>query len=126
MTARQRKFAAYYAASGNATQSAIRAGYSNKYVHTNASKLLEVKEVQEYIQSITEKEQRGRIISAIERQALLSDIAKNEKENINARIKAIDVLNKMTGAYISDETDESKAEIETILDRVLNEIKSSF
>ena len=31
MTARQKKFAEYYAQSGNTVQSAIKAGYSEKY-----------------------------------------------------------------------------------------------
>lgn len=55
MTARQRKFAEYYAKSGNATQSAVKAGYSKKFAHTNASRFLNVEEVKAYVRELTEK-----------------------------------------------------------------------
>lgn len=126
MTARQRKFAEYYAESGNATQSAVRAGYSEKYAHTNASKLLNVEEVKEYIRELTEKEQRSRIMSALERQAMLSDIARNNAEGIGARLRAVDILNRMTGIYITAGDSEMKEEVFAALDRVLNDIHSDF
>ena len=117
MTARQRKFAEYYAASGNATQSAIKAGYSAKYANTNASKLLTVDEVCNYIKELTEKEQSDRIMSALERQALLSDIIRDNKTHIGARLRAIEILNKMTGS-----SELETHETEKKLDEVLNEI----
>ena len=49
MNERQRKFADEYIKSGNATQSAISAGYSNKYANTNANKLLQNTTVKAYI-----------------------------------------------------------------------------
>ena len=121
MTARQRKFAEYYAESGNATQSAIKAGYSEKYAHTNASKLLNVDEVKEYIRELTEKGQRERIMSALERQALLSDIIRDKGETIGARLRAVEILNKMTGSYITDDDSE---DIYKKLDSVLSSILS--
>ena len=121
MTARQRKFAEYYAEYGNATQSAIKAGYSEKYAHTNASKLLNVEEVKEYIRELTEKGQRERIMSALERQALLSDIIRDKSETIGARLRAVEILNKMTGSYITDDDSE---DIYKKLDSVLSSILS--
>ncbi|MBR0529388.1 MAG: terminase small subunit [Ruminococcus sp.] len=121
MTARQRKFAEYYAECGNATQSAIKAGYSEKYAHTNASKLLNVDEVKEYIRELTEKGQRERIMSALERQALLSDIIRDKGETIGARLRAVEILNKMTGSYITDDDSE---DIYKKLDSVLSSILS--
>ena len=35
INARQKKFAEYYAQSGNSVQSAIKAGYSDNYANTN-------------------------------------------------------------------------------------------
>ena len=103
MTARQRKFAEYYAKSGNATQSAVKAGYSKKFAHTNASRFLNVEEVKAYVRELTEKGQRERIMSALERQALLSDIARDSDEGMPSRLRAIDLLNKMMGVYISQD-----------------------
>lgn len=125
MTARQKKFAEYYAESGNATQSAVKAGYSKKFAHTNASKLLNVEEVKAYVRELTEKGQRERIMSALERQALLSDIARDNDEGMPSRLRAIDLLNKMTGVYISQDDDESE-EVLAALDRVLGQINDGF
>lgn len=98
---RQKKFAEYYAQSGNTVQSAIKAGYSENYANANACKLLENVRVSEYIKKLTEKQQQDRIITATERQAILSDIAKNKEETPSDRIRAIETLNKMTGEYLN-------------------------
>lgn len=99
VTERQKKFAEYYAQCGNAAQSAIQAGYSKKYANTNASKLLQNTTITEYIKRLTEDAQTARIMTARERQALLSDMAKNGKNSPADRMRAIDTLNKMTGEY---------------------------
>lgn len=125
MTAKQRKFAEYYAESGNATQSAVKAGYSKKFAHTNASKLLNVEEVKAYVQELTEKGQRERIMSALERQALLSDIARDSYEGMPSRLRAIDLLNKMTGVYIAQDENENE-EAFAALERVLDQINDGF
>lgn len=99
MTARQKKFAEYYAQSGNTVQSAIKAGYSENYANSRAHEMLGNVGVSEYIKELSEKAQDERIMTAKERQAMLSDIA-NDKSNSPAdRIRAVDTLNKMTGEY---------------------------
>lgn len=101
LSPRQKRFAEYYAQSGNTVQSAIKAGYSEKYANADACKILENPRVTDYIKELTAKAQRDRIITAIERQAILSDIAKSKQEETPDRIRAIDTLNKMTGEYLS-------------------------
>ena len=101
LNARQKKFAEYYAQSGNTVQSAIKAGYSEKYANADACKILENPRVSEYIKELTAKAQQDRIITAVERQAILSDIAKSDEELTSDRIRAIDTLNKMTGEYLN-------------------------
>jgi len=49
LTIKQKKFADEYIKTGNATQSAINAGYSKKYANTNASKLLQNTTIKAYI-----------------------------------------------------------------------------
>ena len=49
LTQKQRLFADEYIKSGNATQSAIKAGYSDKYVATNTDKLLKNTKLKAYI-----------------------------------------------------------------------------
>ena len=109
MNERQKKFAEYYAQCGNAEQAAISAGYSEKYARGNAHKLVANSCISEYIQQLAETEQDERIMTAKERQATLSDIARNCGNEPADRIRAIDTLNKMTGEY----TTKIQAEVNT-------------
>lgn len=99
LNARQRKFAEYYAQSGNTVQSAIQAGYSENYANANACKLLENVRVAEYIKQLSDRLKDERIMSAKDRQVALSDIARSAEQDTSDRIRAIDTLNKMTGEY---------------------------
>ncbi len=101
MTERQKKFAEFYAQCGNAAQSAIQAGYSEKYAGQNADKLLKNTNIADYIRELTEAAQTARIMTARERQAILSDMAKDAQNELSDRIRAIDTLNKMTGEYVT-------------------------
>ena len=120
MTERQKKFSEYYAQCGNTVQSAIKAGYSENYANTNACKLLENDRVADYIRTLTEAAQTARIMTARERQAILSDIAKDKQNELSDRIRAIDTLNKMTGEYVA----KIQAEVKTSekLSDVFNQI----
>lgn len=110
MNERQKRFAEYYAQSGNASLSAKKAGYSEKFINTNATKLLQNTTISEYIKELTEKEQDKRIMTARERQATLSDIARSGAMDAD-RIRAIDTLNKMTGEYVTKIEGNLSAEI---------------
>lgn len=58
MTERQKRFCDEYLISLNATQAAIKAGYSEKYAHTNANKLLQNTTIKEFIAArMAEKEE---------------------------------------------------------------------
>lgn len=57
MTVKQQRFCDEYLIDLNATQAAIRAGYSANYAHTNVTKLLQNTTIKEYIeQRMAEKE----------------------------------------------------------------------
>lgn len=99
LNARQRKFAEYYAQSGNTVQSAIQAGYSENYANARAYELLVNVGVSKYIKELSDKLKDERIMSAKDRQVALSDIARNDGQDTSDRIRAIDTLNKMTGEY---------------------------
>lgn len=109
MNERQKKFAEYYAQSGNAEQAATAAGYSEKYARGNAYKLVAISGIADYIRELTEKTQDERIMTARERQAVLSDIARSGEAP--DRIRAIDTLNKMTGEYVTKIEGNISAEI---------------
>ena len=96
---RQKKFAEYYAQSGNTVQSAIKAGYSETYANSRGYELLGNVGVSEYIKELTDKLKEERILTAKDRQVMLSDIARDVENEASDRIKAVDTLNKMTGEY---------------------------
>lgn len=59
MTAKQQRFCDEYLIDLNATQAAIRAGYSSKYANTNAPKLLQITAIKALLaQRMAEKESR--------------------------------------------------------------------
>lgn len=99
MTVRQKKFAEYYSQCGNGAEAARKAGYSDSYAEHRTDEMLRNVEIQEYIRRVSEAAQDERIMTAKERQALLSDIAKDGGNAPSDRIKAVDTLNKMTGEY---------------------------
>lgn len=123
MNERQKKFAELYAQSGNTVQSAIGAGYSVNYANARAYELLENVGVAEYIRELNEKAQKKRILTAAERQAILTEIAVNVCEKPQDRIKAIDTLNKMTGEYITKIEGSMTAEINPFKGLTTEELK---
>ncbi len=78
LTEKQKKFADYYIELGNATQAAIKAGYSAKYANTNASKLLQNTTIKSYIDERMDQMASKRIMGAKEAVELLSSIARAE------------------------------------------------
>lgn len=101
MNERQKKFAEFYAQSGNAADSARRAGYSDSYAEHRTDEMLRNVEISKYIRELTDKAKDERILSAKDRQVMLSEIARDEEYKAGDRVKAIDTLNKMTGEYIT-------------------------
>ncbi len=101
MTERQKRFAEYYHECGNAAEAARLAGYSTSYAEHRTDEMLRNVEIAAYIRQLSEAAQTARIMSARERQALLSDMAKDAENDTADRIRAIDTLNKMTGEYIT-------------------------
>lgn len=85
---------------GNKKEAAIAAGYSKKSASALASQLLKLPKVQKRIQELAKDAERKTIISIIERQQVLSEIARDPNKEDRDRIRAIDILNKMDGNYL--------------------------
>lgn len=127
-----KKFADEYIKTGNATQSAINAGYSKKYANTNASKLLQNTTIKAYIDERMKKLEEEaiadqaeilkyltRIIRDEEREEVLVNIGNFEQEKqeikISAKdkIKAAELLGKRYGSW-TDKVDMT-LEVPTII-----------
>lgn len=126
MNERQKRFADEYIISGNAYQSAIKAGYSPKYAKTDAHKLLENTRIKNYIderlkeiesEKIADQQEVLKYLSAVMRgemteQTLISVGESGQKItsiDIGAkdRIKAAELLGKRYRLW----TDKSEVEV---------------
>jgi phage terminase small subunit len=83
LTERQKRFADYYIETGNATESAIRAGYSEKTSAEMGYENLNKPHIKGYIGEQLKQLDDKRIMKAEEVMQLLSSIARNEiKEDV--------------------------------------------
>lgn len=122
MNPRRKRFTEYYNATGNMTEAAVKAGYSKKTAYSQGNRLLKNADVQEYLHQLQDAEKEERILDASSRKVLLSEIAQDEMQDANARIKAIDTLNKMTGEYIAkNDTGKKEEELTKLLEALENE-----
>lgn len=80
LTEKQKRFADYYIETGNATESAIRAGYSKKTAKEMGHENLTKPHLREYIDKRLEKMAEKRIMNAEEAMQLLTAIARNEEK----------------------------------------------
>ena len=99
LNARQKSFCEFYVASGNATDAAIKAGYSETYSKTRTNVLLQNVEICRYVNELQEKAKSSRIMTAIERKEFLTKMILKEETKDTDRLKALDILNKMDGEY---------------------------
>lgn len=99
LTPKQQKFCEEYAASGNATQSAIAAGYSPKTAYSIGEENLRKPEIIAEIKRVSQRATKARIMKIEARKERLSEIAWNSVDE-NAVIRSIEALNKMDGLYI--------------------------
>jgi len=78
LTEKQKRFADEYIKLGNATQAAIKAGYSKKHANTNVSKLLQNTTIKSYLAERMKSIDSERIMSAKEAVELLTGIGRGE------------------------------------------------
>lgn len=97
LTQKQRLFADEYIKSGNATQSAIKAGYSDRYVATNTSKLLKNTNIKAYVSKKMAEIESHKIADAKEAMQAITAIARGETTETQAQI------NPLTGDWESIE-----------------------
>lgn len=96
MNERQRKFADEYIKTGNAYQSAIKAGYSEKYAKARSGVLLENVGIKTYIDEQIEKIRDASIMDAKEALAILSSIARGERE------EEVIIVNPISGVIMKE------------------------
>ncbi|KGE62809.1 terminase small subunit [Fusobacterium periodonticum] len=100
MTHRQELFIQEYIKTGNATEAAKKAGYSEKTAYSIGQRLLKNVEVKDAIDKLSKNIAINNIMTAKERQEFLTSLILNNDVKVSDKLKAVDLLNKMTGEYI--------------------------
>lgn len=98
ITAKQKKFADAYIRTGNVTASAKEAGYAHPEVQ--GSRLLTNVRIQDYIKQITNKTEQENIMSITEIKEFWSSVVKDNKQKMQDRLKAAELLGKSAGMFL--------------------------
>ena len=140
MTPKQKRFCDEYLIDTNATQAAIRAGYSEKTAYSIGQRLLKDVEVQDYIKTKAEELQNDKIADATEVMVYLTSVLRGETSSEvvvvegcgdgyseartidkapdeKDRLKAAELLGKRYGIF----TDKTKLEVEPVV--IVNDLE---
>lgn len=103
MTPKQQAFVEHYAASGNATEAAKKAGYSARYARENAPKLLQNTTIQDALAALTQAKTQARIATLEERQSFWTAVLRGDEgyeAEMRDRLKASELLSKAHGDFL--------------------------
>ena len=144
MTLKQQRFADEYIITGNATQSAIRAGYSSKYANTNANKLLQNTTIKNYIDERLAKLESEKIATQEEVLQYLTSVMRGEKTepllvldgegtqkviqavpNVQSRTRAAELLGKRYGTFTDRVDVSAQIESKPKFDDIVNQLGGS-
>lgn len=140
MNKKQKKFADEYLIDTNATQAAIRAGYSKSSAYSQGQRLLKNDEVQNYIKTKAEEVHNDKIADATEVMMYLTSVLRGESTaevvvvegygdgcssarrmdkapDEKEKLKAAELLGKRYGIF----TDKMKMDIEPVV--IVNDLK---
>lgn len=103
LTPKQEAFARAVALDDMNYSDAYRSAYnaekmSDKTINERASRLKDESKIRARIEELREEANTPRVMSAQQRREKLSELAAHEDPNVS--MKAIDLLNKMTGEYV--------------------------
>lgn len=108
MNARQQKFCDYYLQSGNATEAAVKAGYSKKTARAIGAENLTKPDIQKYISEHAQKQHTERIATADEILEFWSKILRSDDISPKDRLRASENLGKRY-RLLEPEKDETSA-----------------
>lgn len=116
LSLKQKKFCEEYIISGNATEAAKKAGYSEKTARSQGAENLTKPDIQKYIKELTNAPQTARIASGEEVLAFFTEVMKNGKVGWKDRIRAAENLARRQGV---DKPAEAENEQEKKLDKLI-------
>ena len=115
MNQRQRLFCEHYARDPNGTRAAVAAGYSEKTARQIASDLLTKFDIREYIDQLCRELDSELIADAREIQTTWTEILRDTNASPRDRIRAGELLAKVSGMFRADFAVEVKQEDDLII-----------
>lgn len=100
LTTKQQRFADYYIQTGNATESAIKAGYSKKTARSIGQENLTKPDIKKYIDKVNKKLEDERIADMKEIKEFWTTMLRDEEVEPKDRLKASEHLAKTNGAFL--------------------------
>ena len=100
LTGKQKKFADEYIISGNATEAAIKAGYSKKTARNIGAENLTKPNIQKYLESKVKDIDNAKTADMKEVREFWSSILRNSGEETKDRLKASEFIAKTQGAFL--------------------------
>ena len=73
---------------------------SDNAIYREASLLMSLPKVTQRIKELRDQSASGAVMSARERMEWLSDLIRSENETTTDKLKAVDLINKMSGEYV--------------------------
>lgn len=100
MTAKQKKFCDFFIETGNATQSAITAGYRKNTARSIASENLTKPYIRDYIKERNDILEGKRIANMKEVKEFWTKLLRDSETDANFRLKASEYIAKTNGAFL--------------------------
>lgn len=116
LTPKQKAFCEYYLQSFNATDAAIKAGYSEKSAHDIGCENLKKPNIKDYIEKVNKVATNKRILTLEQLKEFYTNVVTSEEVEMKDRISAADKLGKYIGISEAEkrrfEIEKEKLEIE--------------
>lgn len=100
MNPQKERFCLEYAQTGNATKSAIQAGYSIATARSQGQRLLTKADIQKRLKELAEETAQEKVAEISVVQAFWTDVLKDTKVRMTDRLKASELLVKSRGGFL--------------------------
>lgn len=100
LTPKQQAFADYYIQTGNATEAAIQAGYSEKTAKQTGYEKLTKPYIQQYIEEKQKELESNRMADMTEVREFWTEAMRNPDNSMKDRLKASEMIARTSGAFL--------------------------
>ncbi|PEE43848.1 terminase [Priestia megaterium] len=116
LTPKQQAFADYYIETGNATQAAIKAGYSKKTARVIGQENLLKPAIKKYVEERNKEIKSKRIADMREVKEFWTSMVRNNKLEPKDRLKASEYIAKTNGAFLEKVEHTGDMDLNIVID----------